>query len=54
MRLKVFAVTLGAAAALALAATAVTAVIPGTTGDDVLRGTDAADEIHAFAGNDLV
>ena len=30
------------------------AVIVGTPGDDVLRGTHDADRISAFAGDDLV
>jgi len=29
-------------------------VITGTPGNDVLRGTEQADRISAFAGNDLV
>ena len=40
--------------ALVTAAVAAATVITGTPGDDVLRGTEQADRISAFAGNDLV
>ena len=53
MRRKVFAV-MAAAGALGLTGAAMAAVINGTPGDDVLRGTEHADQIHAFAGNDAV
>lgn len=43
-----------AAAALAVATVAGAAIVTGTPGDDVLRGTDGADRISAFAANDLV
>ena len=38
---------------LVTTAVAAAAVITGTPGDDVLRGTEQADRISAFAGNDL-
>lgn len=51
-------VSLGVTGALAtgcvVAATAVAAVIPGTNGDDRIRGTRAADQIDAKAGDDYV
>ena len=40
--------------ALTTATLAAAAVVTGTPGDDVLRGTADADRISAFAGNDLV
>jgi Ca2+-binding RTX toxin-like protein len=39
---------------LLTASVAAAAVIAGTPGDDVLRGSTQADHISAFAGNDLV
>jgi Ca2+-binding RTX toxin-like protein len=47
-------VLLVAAGALITASLAVAAVIVGTPGDDVLRGTNDAERISARAGNDLV
>jgi Ca2+-binding RTX toxin-like protein len=53
MKWKAFAPLLGASA-LAVATAAVAAVITGTPGNDVLRGTEQPDRISAFAGNDVV
>jgi Ca2+-binding RTX toxin-like protein len=54
MRLKALAVAGCAAVTLALATAGVAAVVNGTPGDDLLRGTEQADEVRAFAGNDAV
>ena len=51
MGLKPVALTIAVLGALMITAVAAAAVIEGTPGDDVLRGTDQADEIRAFAGN---
>ena len=53
MKLKVFA-PLALAGVLLTSAVAAAAVIVGTPGNDILRGTEQADRISAFAGNDLV
>ncbi len=53
--MKLRAVALAAVTgALFTATVAAAAVIVGTPGDDVLRGTEQADRISAFAGNDAV
>ena len=45
---------LAALAALVAVSSALAATIGGTSGDDRLPGTMAADEIRAYAGNDFV
>jgi len=52
--MRFIAAAFGALAILALASVSAAAVVVGTPGDDVLRGTNQPDRISAFAGNDLV
>jgi Ca2+-binding RTX toxin-like protein len=54
MKLKLFGPAIVAGVVFATASVAAAAVIIGTPGDDVLRGTPDADRISARAGNDLV
>ena len=53
MKGKAIAVLVGAGVLVATSVAAA-AVVVGTSGDDVLRGTNRSDRISAFAGNDLV
>ena len=53
MMFKAF-VPLAVAGVLLTSAVAAAAVIVGTPGNDVLRGTEQSDRISAFAGDDLV
>jgi len=53
MKLKAFA-ALAVAGVLLASAVAAAAVVVGTPGNDVLRGTEQADRISGFAGNDLL
>ena len=53
MKGKAFAVLVGAGVVVATSVAAA-AVVLGTPGDDVLRGTDRPDRVSAFAGNDAV
>ena len=53
--MRFIAAAFGALAILALASVSAAAVVVGTPGDDVLRGTDQPDRISAFAASvDLV